>query len=106
MDPTDETQTASPSATTITIPSVSPSETTPSKPIPERATTSEPLNLEAPEWKNNGEAIDWFVQLRKRAKDVTYRYSSILQAAIGLFEESHNTAYHDYKKLKLHLEAL
>ncbi|OAX79638.1 hypothetical protein ACJ72_06040 [Emergomyces africanus] len=118
MDPTDETQTATPSlenvaqihrtpsATTITIPSVSPSETTPSKPIPERATTPQPLNLEAPEWKNNGEALDWFVQLRERAKDVTYRYSSILQAAIGLFEDSHNTSYRDYKELKLHLESL
>ncbi|OJD12021.1 hypothetical protein AJ78_07324 [Emergomyces pasteurianus Ep9510] len=44
--------------------------------------------------------------LEKSERCVTYSYSSILQAAIGLFEEPHNTTSRYYKEPKLHLEAL
>ncbi|PGH23074.1 hypothetical protein AJ80_02848 [Polytolypa hystricis UAMH7299] len=88
----------------VAIRSAPPSETTPTKPIPDR--TAAPPYLEAPEWKNNGDAINWLVQLRERVKDAVYRYSSILQNAIGLFEETQNTNYRNYNELKRDLEEL
>ncbi|KAK2742372.1 hypothetical protein FQN55_007906 [Onygenales sp. PD_40] len=89
-------------ATTITLPLAPSSQTTPTKPI----VATETEDLHAPEWNDESEAVQWFIQLRKVLKSLIYRYGSALQKAKSIFEETNATNYNDYLVLTESLQAV
>lgn len=62
--------------------------------------------MEVPEWETTDEAVAWFVQLRKETKDLVYRYASIIQKAMSIFEKTKNTEDADYRALSSNLRQL
>ncbi|KAK5690950.1 hypothetical protein LTS12_028787, partial [Elasticomyces elasticus] len=80
----------------LAIRSATPSESSPSKPLPDIALET----LSAPEWKNATNAVDWFVKLRKVVKSIIYNYRGSLQKALKIFEENDATHYTHYLALQ------
>lgn len=79
----------------MVLPSAPPSETSPSKPIPRK----EPERLSAPEWRNEDEAVKWFLQMRDCLKSIIYRLMSNIQYARRIFERCNATHYSSYRTL-------
>lgn len=83
----------------LCLPPGTPSDTSPSKPIPD----IEAITLTVPAWRNTNEALEWFENLRKVLKSVTYRYGAIIQQAIQIFEDTGATTYRDHEIIQNHL---
>ncbi|KAI9371352.1 hypothetical protein BJX61DRAFT_33278 [Aspergillus egyptiacus] len=85
----------------IPLRSATPSESSPTKPLPEAPIES----LSLPEWRTCEDSVVWFTQLRKIVKSFVYRYCSVLQKALGIFERSHANEYSHYRSLQAFLRA-
>ncbi|KAH8702295.1 hypothetical protein BGW36DRAFT_356422 [Talaromyces proteolyticus] len=81
--------------TLVVLPPASPSETSPSKPV----RPIEAQSLRAPEWKDQDQAVIWFLELRSVVKSIIYRVISKIQEARGIFEETGATSCFDYTEL-------
>ncbi|WEW61691.1 hypothetical protein PRK78_007183 [Emydomyces testavorans] len=84
------------------MPSATLSETSPSKPIPDRKS----VELEFIAWGNSSEAIAWFVHLQDVVQSIVYRYGAAIEKALVIFEESSATAYNDFRELHHHLQSV
>lgn len=84
----------------VVLRSATPSESSPSKPLPE----TEALVL--PEWHGNQDAVSWFLQFRKVLKSIIYRYCGAIQKALHIFEENDATNLLDYESLTRFLREL
>lgn len=74
----------------VSLRSATPSESSPSKPLPELEA------LALPDWDGNQDAVSWFVQFRKVLKSIIYRYCGAIQKALHIFEENNATHYTRY----------
>ncbi|KAL4784124.1 hypothetical protein BJX76DRAFT_357326 [Aspergillus varians] len=79
----------------VFLPSATPSDTSPSKPIE----AVQPVQIAAPEWSNAEEAIVWFLGLRKAIKSIIYRALRKIQEAQKIFEDNEATEYAGYLEL-------
>ncbi|KAF5857450.1 hypothetical protein ETB97_005764 [Aspergillus alliaceus] len=85
----------------VLLRSATPSDSSPSKALPEAPVES----LSLPEWNTSKDSVAWFTQLRKVIKSIIYRYCSVLQKALEVFEVSNATAYSHYHSLQSFLQA-
>jgi hypothetical protein len=83
----------------LVLPSATPSETSPSKPMPELSAD----NINLPEWDNRLDAVSWFIHLRQVVRNLMYRYGATIQRVLQIFEENDAEEYAYYKRLKSHL---
>lgn len=79
----------------VRLPSATPSQSTPSKQLPEKEIES----LTAPEWDDLGEAVAWFCQLRAAVKSIVYRFLNETKAAMEIYTRNHSEYYVCYGKM-------
>jgi hypothetical protein len=56
-------------------------------------------NVAAPEWGNEEQAVEFFLQVKKILRRIFYHHLKVLQEAIDIYKENHATHFKNYEKL-------